>query len=217
MRLTDLIEYVIMSIRVKKYKKLLQEVKYLRSELEYQNEVLAEYHQLFEEYYRSWCAQNNIDIGKQEEQNSDRVEKILPKPKVAEQKYDSNDMVVFEEPKQELKEDTKKMNKLYRKLAMELHPDKQNGDEKRFTRLNEAYENGKWSVLLEEAIELGIEPDNFSYLSKLLRNEAKELKKQITHNKGVYSWKYYECDEDEDCKIKLIKDFLKHLFNLEVQ
>ena len=68
-----------MSIRRKKYKKLLQEVKYLRSELEYQEEVLSEYHLLFEEYYRRWCAENNINIMQQEQKNSERVQKILPK------------------------------------------------------------------------------------------------------------------------------------------
>ena len=214
MHLTDLIEYVIMSIRTKKYKKLLQEVKYLRSELEYQEEVLAEYHHLFEEYYRRWCGENNVDIDKQEQQNSKRVDEIIPKP--SKQEYDSNGLVILEDIKQEQKEDMKKMNKLYRKLAMELHPDKQNGDEKKFAKVNEAYENGKWSVLLEEAIELGIEPDNFSYLSELLREEKKELKQKIKHNKGVYSWKFYECEEDENCKTILIKNFLKHLFNLEV-
>ena len=215
MHLTDPIECVIMSIRIKKYKKLLQEVKYLRSELEYQEEVLTEYHHLFEEYYRRWCGENDVDINKQEQQNSKRVDEIIPKP--SKQEYDSNGLVVFEDTRQEQKEDMKKMNKLYRKLAMELHPDKQNGDEKKFAKVNEAYENGKWSVLLEEAIELGIEPDNFLHLSELLKEEAKNLREQIKHNKGIYSWKYYECDEDEDCKIKLIKDFLKHLFNLEVQ
>ena len=214
MHLTDLIEYVIMSIRTKKYKKLLQEVKYLRSELEYQEEVLAEYHHLFEEYYRRWCGENNVDIDKQEQKNSKRVDEIIPKP--SKQEYDSNGLVILEDIKQEQKEDMKKMNKLYRKLAMELHPDKQNGDEKKFAKVNEAYENGKWSVLLEEAIELGIEPDNFSYLSELLREEKKELKQKIKHNKGVYSWKFYECEEDENCKTILIKNFLKHLFNLEV-
>ena len=214
--MTELTKYVIMSIRAKKYKKLLQEVKYLRTELEYQNEVLSEYHQIFEEYYRNWCAKNNIDIKEQEEKNSTRVNKILPNQVIANQKYDSNDMILLEESKVKQK-DSKNLNKLYRKIAMALHPDKQNGDEKRFAKVNQAYENGKWSVLLEEAIELGIEPDDFAYLSELLKEEKQELKEKIQHNKGVYSWKFYECDEDESCREKLIKDFLKHLFNLEVQ
>ena len=77
-----------MSIRTKKYKKLLQEVKYLRSELEYQEEVLSEYHLLFEKYYRTWCAQNNINIAKQEEKNSERVQKILPKDITEKQTYE---------------------------------------------------------------------------------------------------------------------------------
>ena len=41
-----------MSIRIKKYKKLLMEVKFLRSELEYQEAVLEDTHLEFETKYR---------------------------------------------------------------------------------------------------------------------------------------------------------------------
>ena len=215
MHLTDLIEYVIMSIRRKKYKKILQEVKYLRSELEFQHEVLNEYHLIFEQHYRRWCAENGINIAKQEEKNSDRVEKIIPKTKTEKQNYDIDNRVTVENG-EENKEDKKKLNKIYRKLAMWLHPDKIGGDEKKFAKITEAYEQGNWSVLLEEAIELGIEPDNISELIPLLKEEAEEIKKEIEHNKGIYSWKIYECEEDENCINNLIKGFVKQLFNLEV-
>ena len=192
----------------------MQEVKYLRSELEYQEEVLSEYHLLFEEYYRRWCGENNVDIDTQEKNNSERIDMIIPKTE--EQKHDSAGLVVLEDVKPKQKEGMKKMNKLYRKIAMELHPDKQNGDDKRFVKINEAYENGEWSVLLEEANELGIDPSDFSHLSELLNDEAIKLKERITHNNGIYSWKFYECEEDENCKQNIIKSFLKQLFNLEI-
>lgn len=215
MHLTDLIEYVIMSIRRKKYNKLLQEVKYLRSELEYQEEVLSEYHLLFEKYYRTWCAQNNINIAKQEEKNSKRVQKILPKDITEKQTYEVDGTIKIEE-NEENKEGKKKFNKLYRKLAMELHPDKESGDEEKFAEITEAYEQGNWSVLLERAIEMGIEPSNMRELIPLLKEEIQEMKKIIEHNKGVYSWRFYECEDNEQCKEKIIKQFLKHLFKLEV-
>ena len=195
MHLTDLIEYVIMSIRRKKYNKLLQEVKYLRSELEYQEEVLSEYHLLFDEYYRTWCAQNNINIAKQEEKNSKRVQKILPKDITEKQTYEVDGTIKIEE-NEENKEGKKKFNKLYRKLAMELHPDKEGGDEEKFAEITEAYEQGNWSVLLERAIEMGIEPSNMRELIPLLKEEGKTLKAKIKHNEEMYSWKYYLCEED---------------------
>jgi len=212
--LTDQTRCVIMSIRIKKYKKLMHEVKYLRTELEYQEEVLAEYHQLFEEYYRRWCNENNVDIGQQEQQNAKRVEEIVPEPKTL-QKHDKDDRIIPEQHIQD-KLDAKKFNKLYKKIAMELHPDKDTGDADKFAKASDAYEKGFWSVLLEYALELEIEPDNLSEMLPLLKKEAKKIRKQIQKNSGVYSWKFYECEENEKCKERLIKDFLKHLFNLEI-
>ena len=212
--MTDQTRCVIMSIRIKKYKKLMHEVKYLRTELEYQEEVLAEYHQLFEEYYRRWCADNSVDIGQQEQQNAKRVEEIVPEPKTI-QKHDKNDRIIPEKHIQD-KLDAKKFNKLYKKIAMELHPDKDTGDADKFAKASDAYEKGFWSVLLEYALELDIEPDNLSEMLPLLKKEAEKIRKQIQSNSGVYSWKFYECEEDESCKERLIKDFLKHLFKLEI-
>ena len=179
--MTDQTRCVIMSIRIKKYKKLMHEVKYLRTELEYQEEVLTEYHQLFEEYYRTWCAENDVDIGKQEQKNSDRVEKMIPEPEVLQQNYD-----------------------------------KDTGDADKFAKASDAYEKGFWSVLLEYALELDIEPDNLSEMLPLLKKEAEKIREQIKHNSGVFSWKFYECEDDESCKELLIKQFLRYLFKMEI-
>ena len=50
------------TINLRKYQKLLKEVNYLRSELDYQEEVLRVAHLDFESYYREWCANNDIDL-----------------------------------------------------------------------------------------------------------------------------------------------------------
>jgi len=193
----------------------MHEVKYLRTELEYQEEVLTEYHQLFEEYYRRWCAENDVDIGQQEQKNADRVEKMIPEPEVLQQNYDKNNKII---PKEHIddKLDARKFNKLYRKIAMELHPDKDTGDADKFAKASDAYEKGIWSVLLEYALELGIEPDNLSEMLPLLKKEAKKIREQIKHNSGIFSWKFYECEDDELCKELLIKQFLRYLFKMEI-
>ena len=193
----------------------MHEVKYLRTELEYQEEVLAEYHQIFEEYYRRWCAENEVDIEQQEQKNAKRVDKIIPEPQALQQKHDENDKII---PEQHIRDklDAKKFNKLYRKIAKELHPDKDTGDADKFAKASDAYERGFWSVLLEYALELGIEPENLSEMLPLLKKEAEKIRKEIQYNNGIYSWKFYECEEDEKCKERLIKDFLKHLFKMEI-
>ena len=195
-----------MSLTKKKYKKILQEVKYLRSELEYQEAVLSEAHLEFEFYYREWCANNDLDLVELNKQNSKQVQKIF--------KREENKLAPLEVPPE--KQDEKRASKLYRKLARELHPDKDTGDARKFKKIAEAYKNGDWSLLLEEAVELEIEPDNLAELIPLLKEEGKTLKAKIKHNEEMYSWKYYLCEEDQECKVKLVKQFLKQLFNLEL-
>ncbi len=194
-----------MLLTKKKYKKILQEVKYLRSELEYQEAVLSEAHLEFELYYREWCANNDIDLSKLNQVNAKQVEKVFQKTEAK--------LVPFEQ--QPEKQDEKTVSKLYRKLARELHPDKETGDAKKFKKIAEAYKSGDWSLLLEEALELEIEPENTAELIPLLKEEAKTLRGKIKHNEEMYSWKYHEC-ENEECKVRLVKHFLKQLFNLEL-
>ena len=204
--MTDQTRYVIMSIRVKKYKKLLMEVKFLRSELEYQEAVLLDAHLDFETKYREYCANNDIDLNTANQENTERVEEM----------FESSERRLAIINKKPEKKEEKKMNKLYRQLAKESHPDKNGGDSKVFKMINEAYENGDWSILLEEALERGIEPDNITEVMPLLKQEAFKLKQKIEKNNGMYSWKFYECEDDEKCRERLIKVFLKHLFKMEI-
>jgi len=195
-----------MSIRIKKYNKLLQEVKYLRSELEYQEAVLSGAHLHFEETYRQWCIDNDFDLNAVEQTNSERVDEIFTK----------QEGVLAQIEKKPKKRDEKRMNKLYKQLAKELHPDKNNGNDTEFKNVNEAYQKGNWSILLEEALKRGIEPDNATELIPLLREEAQKLKKKIERNEAMYSWKFHECEDDKKCQENVIKHFLKHLFKLEI-
>ena len=48
-----------------------------------------------------------------------------------------------------------------------------------------------------------------------MKEEAKKLRQKIKGNEKTYSWKFQECVTDE-CKEILVKQFLKHLFNLEL-
>jgi len=182
------------------------EVKFLRSELEYQEAVLLDAHLVFENKYREYCANNDIDLNTANQENTERVEEM----------FESSERRLAIINKKPEKKEEKKMNKLYRQLAKESHPDKNGGDSKVFKMINEAYENGDWSILLEEALERGIEPDNITEVMPLLKQEAFKLKQKIEKNNGMYSWKFYECEDDEKCRERLIKVFLKHLFKMEI-
>ena len=71
-------------------------------------------------------------------------------------------------------------------------------------------------VLLEAAADLDILPDNFKEIFPLMREEIDSLKKQISTNETTYSWKLFECEDNKDCMENIVKQFLKHLFKLEL-
>jgi hypothetical protein len=201
------------TINLRKYQKLLKEVTYLRSELEYQNEVLKSAHHSFESYHREWCANNDIDVDALNKKHSNAVKTTIPSAKS--QKHDDNGAIIPVKDI-EIKRKANKFSKIYRKLARELHPDKEEGNAEKFAKISEAYNSGQWSVLLEAASDLDILPDNFKEIFPLMREEIDSLKKEIAHNESTYSWKLFECEESKNCMDKVVKQFLKHLFKLEL-
>ena len=184
-------------IKKKRYKKHIMELKFLRSELSYQEEVLAIAHQDFEVYYRQWCENNNINLSELNQKHETRVSKILS------------------QPSQEKKEEKKKFHHLFKQVAKATHPDKHEGTMLDFKAASSAYQSGDWAMLLQIAEEHSIMPQDLSEVLPVMKEEAKRLRKIIENNKTMYSWKFQEC-EDEEEKIKLIKQFLKHLFKMEL-
>jgi hypothetical protein len=202
------------TINLRKYQKLLKEVNYLRSELDYQEEVLRVAHLDFESYYREWCANNDIDLDGLNQQHSKRIDDILPNG-IPTGQYDDKDHLITTE-NIDIKRKANKFSKLYKKLARELHPDKDIGNAEKFKKVSQAYNEGQWSILLEAASELDILPDNFKEIFPLMREEADKLRKDIANNEQTYSWKMFECEENEACKEQTVRQFLRHLFKLEV-
>ena len=58
-----------MSLIEKKYKKLVKELLFVYSELEYTSEAAKNAHPDFEAYYQQYCAYNNVPIKELQEKN----------------------------------------------------------------------------------------------------------------------------------------------------
>jgi hypothetical protein len=199
-----------MSIEYKKFKKLFRELQYHQSELDYVLEILKTAHWDFEEYYRGYCKEKEIDISGLDKKHQSKVDKLIPKSCMQE-----HDPCGTYKPK--AKEfidntDLKQFKKIYREIAKILHPDK-GGDEKEFKKISDALAEKNWSVLLEMCEEYKIPIKEYDETNKLLKKKIEEIKEKTNKEKSTYSWLLYECEDRETCRKNVVKKFLKHLFN----
>ena len=189
------------------------ELKFLRSELSYQDEVLATAHIDFEVWYRDWCEKNNINLESLNKKHKSQVSNFLSQPNFTDLKYDEQGILVLNESTKT--QEKKKFQKLFKQVAKATHPDKHQGTTLDFKAASLAFEQGDWSMLLQIAEEYNILPEDLSEVLFVMKKEAKRLREKIESNKAMYSWKFHEC-ETEQCKQNLVKQFLKQLFNLEL-
>tara|TARA_R110002012_G_C11432814_1_gene589644 strand:+ start:151 stop:738 length:588 start_codon:yes stop_codon:yes gene_type:complete len=193
-----------MSLKQKKFKKLRKELQYHQSELEYVEEVLKEWHHKFEDYQREYCIENDIDLAALNHDNAPKVEKIMQKGITPKKVH-----VDFKAIKQD-----KQIKRLYKELAKKLHPDA-GGDEKEFKVLNQALTERNFEKILDICDKHDILVNVDDDLIKLLKKQISATKEKIKKEKSTYSWSLYSCEENEKCKRKVMKNFLRHLFNYQ--
>ena len=189
------------NIQAKKFKKLQKELDYWQSELEYVQEILKEEHLKFEEYHRQYCKDNDIDLTKLNEENSKRVDQLLPKPAKSE--------IQFED-----KTDEKHFKKIYKQLARKLHPDI-GGDEEEFKKVTSALYEKNFQKILDICSKHAIILEMSEELNKIIEKQIENTKQQINKEKSTYSWKMHLCGGNKLCKNVLVQQFLKQLFNYE--
>ena len=192
-----------------KFKKLLNQYRSLRFELEFIEDVLSEYHLIFEETYRKYCAENDIDLQALHEQNQEKVEKLFsnkPVPKEEEEIVESKAM-------------SSRHKSLYRDLAKKLHPDLlPEGDprydeyEQAFKEAAAAFDNSSWGDLFDLAERFDVNARNFGPLCDSLKEDIEKISAKIDNEKKTFSWALYECEETEDCTERVIKNFLMAVF-----
>ncbi len=193
-----------------KFKKLLNQYRSLRFELEFIEDVLSEYHLIFEETYRKYCAENDIDLQALHEQNQEKVEKLFsnkPVPKEEEEEVVENKAM------------SSRHKSLYRDLAKKLHPDLlPEGDprydeyEQAFKEAAAAFDNSSWGDLFDLAERFDVNARNFGPLCDSLKEDIEKISAKIDNEKKTFSWALYECEETEDCTERVIKNFLFAVF-----
>lgn len=206
-----------MSVAVKRYKKLVKELLFTYSELEYVEEVLGDAHAEFESYYQDYCQRKEVPINELNERNSKKLEKVYPKNKP---KTDEEGIVQYEADSS-TKENHKVFQRMYRIIAKKLHPDKFSNQEETpeiiekveaFKQATGAYNKNNWAKFLDICEKHDILPTRYEKVNSIIRDEISKINKQVNNKKLSFSWRLYECEDGEECKEKVIKDFLYQLF-----
>ena len=227
-----------------KYRRLMNELEYLHEECELLEDIIGEAAGDFEAYYREFCARNNIDLNKLNDQNKDRISDLYGvKPEEVKEtpiseysgsaamvKVDApEDEPLFEETEEELgrfKKLHEYFNKLFKKLAMRLHPDRienyiADDDYKKklawdFSQAKSALDKKNYFKLIQIAKKHNVHvTEYFTLQMKWFKKEREVLMATISKAKTTYNYKFAECETDEE-KDAVIKQFMWHLFRFRL-
>ena len=187
-----------------RWRKVVNELKYLYKELELSKEIGKESAPSFQEYYDQYCASNEIDPHDLYDRNQERVDNLYTPPPIEE---------LIEENEEQTPEE---------KEEDDLHPDRQPADitkeeEEELSRLfresKDALDNKHYFILLDLAEQFGIEsPTNYKEQIRWMRKEAKAVDQKIADEKGTYNYLFGETETDDE-RDKLMKTFLKQVYD----
>ena len=200
-------------IKKLKFKKLLNEYKSHKFELEMVREILKDAHIEFEVFYRRWCAENDIDLRELGKKNEKKVQVMFEKQEKG--------LAVIEKDR---KKKTDKYKKIYREVAKKIHPDKLDTSDPRFWEYTNAFKDvsramdkQKWGDLFEVVDKYDIWITEYEEACEDIENSIREIKILIENEKKSYSWALYNCQDDNACKEKVVKNFLGQLFGWKRQ
>jgi len=227
MRATDLL----------KWKRALNEIKFKHSELELVKEICDSHASPFQIFMEDYCAHNGIDLKKLNFEKSEKDAKAKAfQKKITEQVAQEEGIVRSQNhftqdapPIEEMFVEQRDQDQMYRvfrdlfkKLALHLHPDRAGGltAEEREDRLNmfkdakRALDDGDYFLLLEMSERFSITiPRNYKQQTRWMKARIKQLDQEIQSQKHTYNFVFSEC-ETEDEKVKIVKNFLRQIFQI---
>lgn len=184
-----------------KYKKLLNQLRYIYSDLEYHKEEHGYRKQDFQEAFNAFCKERGYDCSQRSS-----IEKFQEK------QVDVYKAEVTDKEKEKIKEETdaeiqeeespddpeREIKALYRKIAVQTHPDKISDAEalsikekkkRLFIEAKEAMDSRNFFRLSQIAEELGVElPPPSKQQLVWLREEKKRIEKIIAGICSTYEW-----------------------------
>jgi hypothetical protein len=207
------------------FRKLLKELDYVESDFEYRNEIISEADAQFISSINQFL-QNHLELKElYDSKVTEKIEKSIKKNTESEEKKGESDDTITDDTEieeeesvdiKEIEEEIKdkksisEIKKLYREIVKLTHPDKVKNK-----RLNEVYlkatkyydDNNKigiYAVCNELLIEYEIKTEDI----QLIYDEIKKYQQKINFLESTYTWKWYNC-ENEEQKNQILINYIK--------
>ncbi len=237
-----------------RWKRYVNELRFAHEELRFVKEISTEAAREFQAHYEEFCAKNNIDLRKLNENHAKKLQELYgdKAPDGANQDGQLNAgvdgaLILHDEasaksvnsdqqeeyPQQlgdyQMTQDEIEMhetfNKVFRKIAMVLHPDKlpadlseeeRNEKKQMFTDAKAALESRKYFILLDLAEKFKITiPRNYKQQIRWMKKELTELSADIQKNKNTYNYMFSECDDVTERDVVIMR-FMAQIFGPEI-
>ena len=225
-----------------RWKRTLNELKFKHSEFEFIEDINSSHAQEFQMYLEDFCAQKQVDLAdlnrnllaaqtiKIEEHESHEVLE-LPESEIEEggalvvHRKTPESTLTDEVSEKDSKELYESFAKLFKKIALYLHPDRSLGlseEEKAervelFKEAQAALKEERYYFLLELSDRFGVRtPKNYKQQNRWMRIKIQEIDSKIHQEKITYNYKYAECETEEE-KQQLMKNFIYQVFKFHVE
>ena len=219
-----------------RWKRYLNEMRYMAEEKDFVRAIIKDTGPEFEKYCKHFCKQNNIDFEELQQRNLQRLQELQQRetpqntnqhPQL-ETEEDSAlilhesfpDNCLNSEPTEEwppqssdyqMTQDEAEIheafNRLFKKVAMAIHPDKLSSDltkEEKDVKLNmfreskKAIEERKYFPLLDTAEKLRIAlPRNYKQQIQWMKKELQMWKEANKKDKSTFNYLFSECETDQ--------------------
>ena len=222
-----------------RWEKIVNELRYLYQELKLTQALGGGVATDFQDFYKDFCRRHNVspeDLQQPRAPEAPEVLRDTPDASCGSQltphDAEASDSAQFDklleeaEQRQEISETHKAFYKVFKQLAMKLHPDRQGPDTpqedretnmKLFKEARRALDEKRYFVLLDLAEQYGIElPTNYKDQIKWMRTEAQTVVAHIEQEKQTYNYIFAEC-ENVGQKEELMKQLLLQLYGYKVE
>ena len=224
-----------------KWRKTLNEFKFLKEEYEIIRNLSRAVASEFQEHYEQFLGNHDIDHGELNKKHEERIKEaynIKEEQEIGEVpaiEPGSEHLMICETPVDkpedvQLTEDEiiihNLFSKLFKNIAMKVHPDKidphkYNFEERRrmsenFKKANKALEEKNYFILIDIAEKLDISlPKNYDQQTRWMKSQLKEMAQKVTKEKLTYNYLFSEKETKEE-KDNLMKQFIQQLFGIQV-